>query len=110
MSNYAKSEGGFWPNTYKKTDKQPDVTGNIEVSNDQLRKMVEQAKAGVAVKLQIAGWNRRSKSDNKPYIYISAEVLEPKESAPQPATIQSQFEAQGLAPTASSFPNDDVPF
>jgi hypothetical protein len=113
MSKFLKSEGGFWPNTNKKTEKHPDVTGKIEISTDQLTMLNNMAADGETLKLSVAGWNRRSKSDGKPYIYISAEVApEQKEGGQRPSpsahqTPQSQFEAQGLAPTIA---NEDIPF
>lgn len=73
MSDYPKSEGGAWPHT-KTNEKQPDYRGKIEITADQIRKLIEMGKAGKEPTLTLGIWNRTAKATNQPYLYISAEA------------------------------------
>lgn len=76
---FPKSKGGLWPHN-KTSEKQPDVTGHIEISKDVLRMLVNQAKAGVSeIKLQVAGWDRTAKNNGQRYIYLTSEAYVEKE-------------------------------
>tara|TARA_R100001244_G_scaffold98507_1_gene73558 strand:+ start:987 stop:1319 length:333 start_codon:yes stop_codon:yes gene_type:complete len=77
---FPKSKGGLWENTNKINDKHPDVKGHIEISNDVLRMLLNQKKAGIGeIKLQIAGWDRTAQNSGNRYIWISAEASVPQE-------------------------------
>lgn len=74
MPDYPPS-GALFTNTRKTSDKHPDYTGSLEISMDVLKVLVEQAKSGQPIKMDIAGWKKTSKAGksflsilaNKPY-------------------------------------------
>lgn len=74
MPDYPPS-GALFTNTRKTSDKHPDYTGSLEISMDVLKVLVEQAKSGQSIKMDIAGWKKTSKAGktflsilaNKPY-------------------------------------------
>lgn len=82
MSNlYPKGKGAFFTNTDKKSENHPDFRGNIEVSGEQIRKLIEMGKAGLEPKLQISGWWRQAASSGATYMSIQTEAYM-KDSAP----------------------------
>lgn len=80
---YPKSEGVLFKNNDKTMEKHPDMRGHIEVSKEQVKMLIEMAKAGQEPKLQIAGWKRKSKG-GMAYIFLSAEAYMKREE-PKPA-------------------------
>lgn len=96
---YPKSEGVFFINNDKQIEKHPDYRGNIVVSPDQIRMLIEMSKAGLEPKLQIAGWNRTSKTDQY-YMYISTEAYMKQEQQPYPP----QQVQQGAPPQVTQPP------
>ena len=85
--SYPKAEGVFFINNDKQIEKHPDYRGHIDVSPDQIRMLIEMSKAGLEPKLQIAGWNRKSKSDQY-YMYIATEAYMKQEQQPYPPQVQ----------------------
>jgi uncharacterized protein (DUF736 family) len=62
MSGTYPPGGALFTNQRKTTDKHPDYRGNLEISVDLLKLMVEQHKAGDKINMDIAGWKKTSKS------------------------------------------------
>ncbi len=62
MSN-GKSTGNLYVNNYKKTAKQPDYTGSLEITKEQITKLIDLGKSGEDVKLKLGCWQYPSKTD-----------------------------------------------
>jgi len=72
-----KSTGNLFVNDYKKTDKQPDYTGFLEITREQIQELVNIGKAGGEVKLKLGCWEYPSKRDaNQIRLFIVAEAGE----------------------------------
>jgi hypothetical protein len=61
MSDYPPG-GVLFTNDRKKSDKAPDYTGNLELSDEVLRDLVAQAKEGKTPKMELVGWKKMGKS------------------------------------------------
>ena len=85
-SNRVQIEGNIGINSYKKSPKQPDMTGKVVVNRAFLRSLVEEVKAGVEPTVRIAVWNREGR--------------EPPAEKEEPVVEE---------PTQDDF-NDDIPF
>jgi uncharacterized protein (DUF736 family) len=72
-SKHPKGEGVIFPNNEKTEEKHPDHRGKIEVTRDQILRLVEMGKAGLTPTLQIGAWQRVSQAGN-PYMYLSTEA------------------------------------
>jgi hypothetical protein len=93
MTDY-RSRGAIFPKQDKQ-GKQPDMTGYIEVTGDQMRRLVEMSKAGQEVKLQLSAWNETAKDTGRPFVSLSAQAYM-KGNAPQ---------------SSGNMPNmDDIPY
>ena len=57
-----QSDGAIYQNNFKKTDKQPDWTGKIEIHRDTLKELVEKVKTGEPAELRVDLWDRTSKN------------------------------------------------
>tara|TARA_R100000900_G_scaffold137159_2_gene115488 strand:+ start:221 stop:532 length:312 start_codon:yes stop_codon:yes gene_type:complete len=95
---YHKSEGGLFPNGYKTSDKHPDHNGKVEITDDMLRTLMAQRKAGQTPVIKLAGWNRTAKNTGQAYMYVSAETVE-----------EDANEAQAPAPAPAPAPESTVP-
>jgi uncharacterized protein (DUF736 family) len=62
MSGTYPPGGALFTNQRKTTDKHPDYRGNLEISADLLKLMVEQHRGGDKINMDIAGWKKTSKS------------------------------------------------
>jgi len=63
MSGTAYPPGGvLFPNRRKTTDKHPDMTGNLEISKDLLKELLEAAKAGKPIKMDVSAWSKTGNS------------------------------------------------
>lgn len=83
-----QSDGAIYQNNFKKTDKQPDWTGKIEIHRDTLKELVEKAKTGEPAELRVALWDRTSKNGND-YKYARLDIpmkqnTETKAEEPKP--------------------------
>jgi hypothetical protein len=103
MSKYHKTEGGLWVNTEKSKANQPDRTGTLAVSREQLKGLIAMGKKGETVKIKIAAWDRKAQDTGQPYQYVTGEVYwdGEAESAPPPPPPQPEPVAAG---------EDDWPF
>lgn len=76
MSGSYPPGGALFTNARKTKDTQPDYRGNLEISKDLLKVLIEQAKAGEKINMDIAGWKKTSKTGttflslkaDKPYV------------------------------------------
>ena len=68
-----QSDGAIYQNNFKKTDKQPDWTGKIEIHRDTLKELVEKVKTGEPAELRVALWDRTSKNGNE-YKYARLDI------------------------------------
>lgn len=88
----------IFDNSFKKGN-QPDRRGQIEMSRDLLKEIVDAAKNGEQPLLQIAVWNNRSKKDDTPYLYCrmsldrySMDKAKQTDTTPEPPGGQSDQE------------------
>lgn len=86
MSNYNdkyKSKGSLFYRD-KEKENQPDMTGYIEVTGAQMKRLVEMHKAGKEPRLQLAGFMRVAKGSGNEYMFLSTEAyMEEKKSQPK---------------------------
>jgi len=71
--NNPKSKGALFTNNRREKDTHPNFQGVLEVTGEQIQKLVEMGKAGEKVELRLAGWNSQSKAGQS-YISLSAEA------------------------------------
>lgn len=77
-----KSKGGLFNNDNRASDKHPHLTGSIEITSDQIAKLIEMGKAGQKVQLRLAGWKNKSQAGND-YVSLAAEAyMKPTNDAP----------------------------
>jgi uncharacterized protein (DUF736 family) len=65
MSGQYPPGGVLFPNRRKTSDKHPDFTGNLEISRDLLTELVEAAKGGKEIKMDVSAWTKTGKSGQK---------------------------------------------
>lgn len=106
-----KSDGRLFTNDAKANEKQPDYTGFITLTEPQLKKLVEQLRAGQEPKLQVAAWSRIAQSSGAPYQYLATEFKLPQQRQQQQG---GGFRQQQTAPaqrgSSDEFGDDDIPF
>lgn len=108
MNKFPKSEGAVFINQKKTNDKQPDFTGSIEVTRDQINMLMQMNREGQPVKLQLAVWKRVAKESGAVYLYVSAEAYKKDlQFGQQPQQAQQYQKPQ--AP-ADPFGDDLIPF
>jgi hypothetical protein len=91
MSGIVYPPGGvLFPNRRKTTDKHPDMTGNLEISKDLLKELLEAAKAGKPIKMDVSAWSKTGNSGK--FLSLKASKAWEKQAA-----------------TSDSF-DDDIPF
>jgi len=66
-----RSTGALFKTKVRKTDKSPALRGELTLTKALLKELVEEAKAGRPVKLELSAWNNTSKSGNQ-YISLAA--------------------------------------
>jgi len=104
MDKYPKSDGALFVNEQRTNDKQPNWKGNLKLTGDQIRALIEMGKAGEEVKLQLGAWNRVSQNGNE-YVYISAEAY--RKNA---ADVHHQNVKMQPTITENKVAHDDIPF
>ena len=113
-----KSKGAMWPNSRRTAENQPEHTGKLEITDEQIRKLIEMRKANLEPIMQIALWNRTSKETGAPYMYLKTEVYMPEPEpqqqqayqAPQPQYRQPPQQAPQQQAPAPDWEDDDIPF
>jgi uncharacterized protein (DUF736 family) len=89
MSGSYPPGGALFTNERKTSDKHPDYRGNLEIDRDLLKIMVEQAKAGEKINMDLAGWKKTSKSGST---FLSLKADKPYKKAEQkPAPIDDEI-------------------
>jgi len=78
MSGTYPPGGALFANDRKTNDKAPDYRGNLEISRDLLKILVEQAKAGEKISMDVAGWKKTTKSGST-FLSIKADKPYKKE-------------------------------
>lgn len=78
MSGTYPPGGALFTNQRKTSDKHPDYRGNLEISVDLLKIMVEQHKAGEKINMDLVGWKKTSKSGTT-FLSLKAEKPYKKE-------------------------------
>ncbi len=112
-TKYPKANGALFKNRDKKSDNHPDVRGVLEVSEDQLRMLIAMAKAGVELKMQLAGWNRRAQSGQR-YMRLESEAYMPEQRSaarktpPAAGADDDPFGDDDIAD--DPFDENDIPF
>tara|TARA_R100000773_G_C4107613_1_gene49371 strand:+ start:93 stop:395 length:303 start_codon:yes stop_codon:yes gene_type:complete len=61
MENNYPPSGGLWQNFKKKSERQPDYTGYLEISSDVVSDLVNQVENSDRAKCSIASWKKVSK-------------------------------------------------
>ena len=102
--------------------RRPDYSGNIEVTPDMMKLLIQMAKDGKQMKIQISAWEAIPQGGGSPYLSLSSEVYydpnsqqrqapQYQQPAPQPVPQQAPQAQPHVAPTSSSeFLDDDIPF
>ena len=106
--------------------RKPDYSGNIKLTPEMMKLLIQMAKDGKEMTIQLSAWEKIPKSGGTPYISISSEVYykpEGQQQYQQPQQQQPQYQpappppppvqqpAPQAAPTPSSdFIDDDIPF
>jgi len=62
--------GVLFPNSRKTSDKHPDFTGSLEVTDEVLRDLIAQAKAGKTPKMDLSAWKKQG--GKGPFISMTA--------------------------------------
>jgi hypothetical protein len=82
-NEHPKSHGALFVNNDKQQENHPDFRGNVEISNEQIHRLIEMSKAGMEVKIQLAGWWRQPASGGATYMSLRAEAYMKPASTPQ---------------------------
>ena len=100
MPNYHKTDATLFKNGYKTMEKHPDLNGTVKVTDDILRTLMAQRKAGGEPIIKLAGWNRTAKEPGPPSIYLSVEAVEEDQpqAAPAPAPAPQAVPQDGGIP------------
>ena len=70
-NNEDRSTGALFKAKARKSDKSPALRGELTLTKALLKELVEEAKAGRPVKLELSAWNNTSKAGNQ-YISLAA--------------------------------------
>lgn len=87
--------GVLWVNRRKTSDKHPDMTGTIEMDRALLQELINQAKEGKEIKIDVSGWKKK-KSSGEGFLSL---------------TVKKAWEKTGGGGgRSSSNDDDDIPF
>jgi len=92
MSNYGPS-GALFPAKQKKSEKSPDFTGKLELSNEVVNDLISQMERGVDKPvISIVGWRKTSKAGNN-FVSLVGNVFKEMEGnrQPQPKQINDEI-------------------
>lgn len=102
----------FWEEN-KRNERGPDIRGNMTLDVGLLRLLVAEAKAGRPIKIDLAGWNRTTRTGN-PMLSLTAQMPREKTAAPQqtrPAAPPVQQRAPApVVQMRPSLDESDIPF
>ena len=92
--NKYPNTGVLWVNRRKTTDRHPDMTGSIEMDRDLLQELINQAKAGKPIKIDVSGWKKKTQKGEG---FLSL-------------TVKKAWEKEGGGGRSNSRDDDDIPF
>lgn len=97
MSNYGPS-GALFPAKQKKSEKSPDFTGKLELSDEVVNDLISQMERGVDKPvISLVAWRKTSKAGNN-FLSMVGNIFKPMEGNGQ----QQQQQAKPM--------NDEIPF
>ena len=91
---YPKSSGALFTNQDKKQENHPDFRGNIEVTGEQIKKLIEMGRAGLEPKLSVSGWWRVAATTGATYMSLQGEAYMKDAEAQQYPQGQQQAPVQ----------------
>jgi len=83
MSGTYPPGGALFTNQRKTSDKHPDYRGNLEISVDLLKILVDQHKGSEKINMDLVGWKKVSKSGSS-FLSLRAEKPYKKEEKSSP--------------------------
>jgi hypothetical protein len=92
-SKYPNS-GVLWVNSKKTSDKHPDMTGSIEMDRSLLQELINQAKEGKDIKVDVSAWKKK-KGNGEGFLSL---------------TVKKAWEKTGGDTRSKSNDDDDIPF
>ena len=103
MADYERASGALFKNRKKQTGKQPDYTGNIEMSADVVRDLMAQLDEGVKhPKADLSAWIRQSKSGMN-FLSLNSSVFYERNGGHNKSSNNNQS-------SASNDLDDEIPF
>lgn len=104
-----KSGGALFTNDHKSAENQPDFRGDIELTHNDLQLLIQDAQAGLPVKITLSGWKKQGQGGQ--YVGLAAERRDDSYKnaggggQQQPAPQQQQpFPQQGQPPQQAAYP------
>lgn len=95
-----RTSGALFVNNRKMKESQPDHNGKLQISKELLRELVDRAKSGGEIKLDLSVWERTSKA-GLDYLSINAVISPPEQD--------DSWDRPRSAP-ARRENNEDIPF
>ena len=103
MADYERASGALFKNRKKQTEKQPDYTGNIEMSADVVRDLMAQLDEGIKhPKADLSAWIRQSKGGMN-FLSINSSVFYERNGGHNRSSNNNQS-------SASNDLDDEIPF
>ena len=103
MADYERASGALFKNRKKQTEKQPDYTGNIEMSADVVKDLMAQLNEGVKhPKADLSAWIRQSKGGMN-FLSIISSVFYERNGGHNRSSNNNQS-------SASNDLDDEIPF
>lgn len=96
MSDKKYYGGALFPNRNKTNERAPDLSGDLELSMDQLKILVELAKRKEPLKMRMAAWTKEGRSGK----FYSVTLSENKQ----------QSDSRSATRREINLPDDDIPF
>lgn len=99
----------FWEDE-KKSDRAPDAKGSAVLDVGMLKLLIEQAKAGQEIKIEISAWNRKTRA-GKDMMSLSLQMPYQRDGAGGGTTLrQPVTRMPPKAPPVTDDLGDDIPF
>ena len=103
MADYERASGALFKNRKKQTEKQPDYTGNIEMSADVVKDLMAQLDEGIKhPKADLSAWIRQSKSGMN-FLSLNSSVYYERNGGHNRSSNNNQS-------SASNDLDDEIPF
>jgi len=105
MADYDRASGALFKNRKKQTEKQPDYTGNIEMSADVVKDLMAQLNEGVKhPKADLSAWIRQSKGGMN-FLSLNSSVFYERNGGHNKSSNNSNNQSSGLDDM-----DDEIPF